>query len=91
MAKALVNSLAAPFDPAKYSDEYRKNLMRVIQAKLKGKKVTLEAPETPRRGEVVDLMERLRRSLDQVGAASKPRAAKRSGPPAHKRRATHAA
>src|SRR5436309_13187438 len=35
MAKALVNSLAAEWDPAKYTDEYRENLMRIIQAKLK--------------------------------------------------------
>src|SRR3989449_11077548 len=39
MAKALVNSLAAEWDPAKYTDEYRDNLMRIIQGKLKGKKV----------------------------------------------------
>ena len=71
MAKALVNSLAADWHPEKYTDEYLDNLMRIIKGKVKGKKVTLEAPETPRRGEVVDLMERLRRSLDQAGAKSK--------------------
>jgi DNA end-binding protein Ku len=42
--------------------------MRIIRAKAKGKKVTLEAPEEPRQAEVVDLMERLRRSL--AGKAS---------------------
>src|SRR5437588_935954 len=41
MAKALVNSLAAEFDPSKYTDQYRENLMRLIQAKIKGKHVTL--------------------------------------------------
>ena len=74
MAKALVNSLAADWDPEKYTDEYVDNLMRIIKGKVKGKKVTLEQAETPRKGEVVDLMERLRRSLDQAGA--KPRGAK---------------
>ena len=80
MAKALVNSLAAEWNPEKYTDEYLENLMRIIKGKAKGKKVTLEASETPRKGEVVDLMERLRRSLDQAGAkprASKPRATKK--------------
>jgi DNA end-binding protein Ku len=67
MAKALVNSLASEWDPSKYTDEYRENLMRIIQAKLKGREVTLEAPEEPRQAEVVDLMERLRRSLAQSG------------------------
>ena len=33
-------SLAEPFDPTKYTDEYRANLMRVIHAKMKGKKST---------------------------------------------------
>jgi DNA end-binding protein Ku len=86
MAKALVNSLAAEWDPEKYTDEYLDNLMRIIKGKVKGKKVTLEAAETPRKGEVVDLMERLRRSLDEAG--TKPRAAKKGAAkktPARKR------
>ena len=86
MAKALVNSLAAEWDPEKYTDQYLENLMRIIKGKVKGKKVTLEPEETPRKGEVVDLMERLRRSLDQAG--SKPRPAKAKGTkkaPARKR------
>jgi DNA end-binding protein Ku len=94
MAKALVNSLAAEWDPAKYTDEYRANLMRIINGKMKGKKVELEAPEEPRQAEVVDLMERLRRSLEQSGgkrvAASRTKAtsAKRTGAKkARKRRA----
>jgi DNA end-binding protein Ku len=74
MAKALVNSLAAEWDPSKYSDEYRENLMRIIQAKSKGKEVHLEAAEEPRQAEVVDLMERLRRSLAQGGSKSAGRA-----------------
>jgi DNA end-binding protein Ku len=68
MAKALVNSLADEWDPAKYTDEYRENLLRIIQGKVKGKKVELETPSEPRQAEVVDLMERLRRSLEQGGA-----------------------
>ena len=39
MAKALVNSLAAEWDPTKYTDQYRENLLRIIKAKVKGKKV----------------------------------------------------
>jgi DNA end-binding protein Ku len=73
MAKALVNSLAAEWEPEKYTDQYLDNLMRIIKGKAKGKKVTLEAGETPRKGEVVDLMERLRRSLDSArGPKARP-------------------
>ena len=74
MAKALVNSLAADWDPAKYTDQYRENLMRIIQGKMKGKEVHLAPDVEPRQAEVVDLMERLRRSLAQSGGA-RPRAA----------------
>jgi len=79
MAKALVNNLAAAWDPEKYTDEYRENLMKVIQAKVKGKKIDLAPAEEPRQAEVVDLMERLRKSLEQGGGkgarkAAKPRA-----------------
>jgi DNA end-binding protein Ku len=85
MAKSLVNSLAAEWDPTKYTDQYRENLLKLIQAKLKGKKVDLEEAAEPRQAEVVDLMERLRRSLEQSGARpskARSRAAKR---PAKKR------
>src|SRR5580765_1599576 len=78
MAKALVNSLAAEWKPEKYTDQYLENLMRIIKGKAKGKKVTLEAADTPRQGAVVDLMERLRRSLDQASAKSRPSKARAS-------------
>jgi DNA end-binding protein Ku len=66
MAEQLVANLAEPFDPARYADDYRANLMRVIKAKMKGKKPRLEEPEgeTPDSG-VLDLMSRLRASLEE--------------------------
>jgi DNA end-binding protein Ku len=70
MAKALVNSLAAEWDPSKYSDQYRANLMRIIKAKMKGQHITLAPEEAPREGKVIDLMERLRRSLAESGGRS---------------------
>jgi DNA end-binding protein Ku len=91
MAKALVNNLAADWDPSKYTDQYRENLLRVIQGKLKGKDVELEPAAEPRHAEVVDLMERLRRSLQQAGGRAKAasrRAGKKTGA---KKRTRHAA
>jgi DNA end-binding protein Ku len=71
MAEQLVENLAEPFDPSRYTDDYRANLMKVIRAKMKGKKVNLEAEEkeTPDSG-VLDLMSRLRASLEE-GAGKK--------------------
>ena len=67
MALQLIDSLSAKWEPEKYTDEYRDNLMKVIQAKLKGKKPKLQERETPQTAEVVDLMARLRASLEGKG------------------------
>src|SRR4051812_14513551 len=85
MAKALVNNLAAEWKPEKYTDEYRDNLMRVIQAKAKGRKPKLESADERRPAKVVDLMERLRQSL----AKSTP--ARKAGRAARKRKRPSAA
>jgi DNA end-binding protein Ku len=66
MAEQLVANLAEPFDPTRYTDEYRANLMKIIKAKMKGKKVKLEEPEGEARdSDVLDLMSRLRASLEE--------------------------
>jgi DNA end-binding protein Ku len=66
MAEQLVGNLAEPFDPTRYTDEYRANLMKVIKAKMKGKKVKLEEPEAEAHDSgVLDLMSRLRASLEE--------------------------
>ena len=77
MARQLVENLSASWDPAKYTDEYRDNLMRVIQGKLKGRKPKLQARETPQGAAVVDLMSRLKASLEQRegGESSRKRVA----------------
>ena len=79
MARQLVENLSSSWDPAKYTDEYRDNLMRVIQGKLKGRKPKLQARDTPQQAAVIDLMSRLKASLERreggetsrKGAASK--------------------
>jgi DNA end-binding protein Ku len=67
MAKALIENLATAWQPEKYADEYQENLMRIIRAKVKGRKITLDVPTESRQAEVIDLMERLRRSLARKG------------------------
>ncbi len=78
MAEQLVSNLAEPFDPKKYTDDYRANLMRIIKAKMKGRKAKLEeADDEPADPKVIDLMSRLRESLEQgraKGSGGKARA-----------------
>jgi DNA end-binding protein Ku len=86
MATALVENLADEWRPEKYTDDYRENLMKVIKAKMKGKTVALTAEEPHRDSTVVDLMERLRRSLDSGGGRETGRASKASKGRAPKKR-----
>jgi DNA end-binding protein Ku len=82
MAKTLIDQLTDEWHPDKYTDEYQENLMHLIRAKLKGKPVDLKEPAPDaRQGEVVDLMERLRRSLGgrATSKAARP-AARRAAP-----------
>jgi DNA end-binding protein Ku len=82
MARQLIDNLSAKWDPGKYTDEYLENLMRVINAKLKGRKPRLKGADQPERADVVDLMARLRASLESRGAgepSGKRSASKRKG------------
>ena len=67
MAQMLVDNLAADWDPAQYTDQYKDNVMRIIEGKLKGRKdVHLKEGTARRPANVVNLMERLRQSLEHT-------------------------
>jgi DNA end-binding protein Ku len=85
MAVTLVENLADTWDPSQYTDEYRENLMKIIKAKLKGKEPKLSEHVEPQQAEVVDLMERLRQSLQ--GAGGRPKARKAAKPAKSKKTA----
>ncbi len=89
IAKQLVDSLGAEWEPDRYEDTYREEVLRLIEAKASGEEIavvetTEEAPE-----EVPDLMAALKASLDAVrgsGAPAKPKAAKSAAKPATKKK-----
>jgi DNA end-binding protein Ku len=62
MARQLIESLATPFDPTKYRDEYRERVLELIEQKASGQEVAIPAePEAP--AAVPDLMAALEASL----------------------------
>lgn len=71
MAEQLVGNLSTPFDPSKYVDDYHENLMKIIKAKMKGKKIEVPEPEEREGTQVVDLMARLQESLEMGGGGGK--------------------
>ncbi|MBW8871997.1 MAG: Ku protein [Leifsonia sp.] len=90
MSKALVESFASDFTPEKFTDDYQAQLRTLVEAKLEqGDALDTEATfgraEGQGGGEVLDLMEALRRSVekqrgenkkDAAGAPKKPAAKK---------------
>jgi DNA end-binding protein Ku len=61
MAKTLIENLAAKWDPERYHDRYRNELLDLLQKKAEGE--PLPEPSQDTGGEVVDLMEALRQSV----------------------------
>jgi DNA end-binding protein Ku len=87
LAKQLIARQAGKYDPADTEDRYEARLRAVIDAKLKGEGIEREDEDEPDRGNVIDLMSALKRSLGQVTedkAENKKPAAKAKKAPAKK-------
>jgi DNA end-binding protein Ku len=70
LARQLIDHLAAKrFDPNEYTDEHKARVEAAIQRKVDGKEVSLaEGPVSNKGGNVIDLMEALRASIDARGS-----------------------
>jgi len=66
IAKQLVDSLAATFEPGKYSDSYRAEVLEMIERKAAGKEIAVQPEREEETGEAPDLMSALQASLEQV-------------------------
>ena len=79
LAEMLINELTEErFDPLEYKDTYRERLLDRIRSKSEGQVIVSETPDATPAGDVVDIMEALRRSLEG-GSAKRP--APRRAPP----------
>lgn len=76
MATELIRNLSRPFDPSKYRYEYRSRLLEIILRKAEGRlPPELAPPEAPKPTPVIDLAERLRKSLERVEREARRRTA----------------
>ena len=69
MARQLVSSLATEFDPEKYQDTYRDELLGLIERKAAGEEI-LARPAAEETGKVLDLMAALEASLARAGSSA---------------------
>ncbi len=79
MAEQLIANLAEPFDPGHFVDEYRANLMQIIDAKAKNETVSFAEQREPEPTPVIDLVARLKESLQQTKGGSRVKSAVSSG------------
>lgn len=77
LAEKLVEAMTTKWQPKKYKDEYRDELMEWIQKKAKsgGVEAAPESPEEPEEegGKVIDMMELLKKSVEGKGDSGKAR------------------
>jgi DNA end-binding protein Ku len=76
LATRLIDELTEKkFDASKYHDTYRERVVEVAQQKVAGEEVSEVAPTEPRRGQVIDLMQALKASLEKRGTLKTAKAA----------------
>jgi DNA end-binding protein Ku len=75
LAKSLISSLASPFKPEVYHDQYRENVERLIEQKEKGQKIT--AVKQPKVAPVVDILAALQQSLKESAKAARKKTSKK--------------
>jgi DNA end-binding protein Ku len=68
IAKQLVESLAGEFEPGRYHDTYRAEVLALIERKAEGEEVAVQPPREEAEAPVPDLMSALKASLDAVRA-----------------------
>jgi len=66
IAKQLVESLAEPWEPEKYADTYREEVLGLIERKAGGEEIAVQPTEKADSSPVPDLMSALKASLDAV-------------------------
>lgn len=71
MAKTLIESMVKTFEPELYKDEYQERLRQLIEQKISGKEIV--APKDEKSNNVIDLMDALKKSLEQTQAVEKPK------------------
>jgi DNA end-binding protein Ku len=68
IAEQLVDSLAGQFDPGRYKDTYREEVLALIERKAEGKAIAVQPPPEDLAEPAPDLMSALKASLDAVRA-----------------------
>jgi DNA end-binding protein Ku len=87
MAEKLIESLSTEFDPSSYRDEYREQLLGLIESKAEGKEIVAAETEEREPTKAPDLMAALEESIAAVKGPAKPKSKSKSAPKPSKSKA----
>lgn len=85
MAEQLIESLSTDFVPSAYHDEYREQLLKLIERKAEGKEIVAADTEAPKATKAPDLMAALEESIAAAGKAKKPAKKRKKAAPKAKK------
>jgi len=88
MAEQLIDSLSTDFEPQAYKDEYREQLLALIERKAEGKEIVASAAEAPKATKAPDLMAALEESIAAVQGGKEKKPAKKSAKKAKAKKAS---
>jgi DNA end-binding protein Ku len=92
MAEQLIESLSTDFEPSHYKDEYREQLLALIERKAEGKEIVASEAEAPKATKAPDLMAALEESIAAVaGRKGGSKAKSKSSSTSRKKAPTKAA
>jgi DNA end-binding protein Ku len=76
LGATLIENMSDGFSE-KYRDEYRERVQAMLDEKSKGGEITVAAPEAPNRGQIIDLMQALKQSIEKAKPKEKAAPAQR--------------
>jgi DNA end-binding protein Ku len=88
MAEKLIESLSTDFEPEAYHDEYREQLLALIERKAEGKEIVASEAEAPQATKAPDLMAALEESIAAAQGGKDKKPAKKAGKKAKAKKAS---
>jgi DNA end-binding protein Ku len=85
MAERLIESLSTDFEPQAYKDEYREQLLTLIERKAEGKEIVAAEAEAPKATKAPDLMAALEESIAAVQDEKPAKKARKKAAPKAKK------
>lgn len=81
LTEEFIRQLTAGFNPGAYKDEYRERVLQLVESKEAGQSGTVSQPPRRKLAPVIDLMDALKKSIEQQGARQPAEARSQKKPP----------